>query len=46
MPFIKITDEFGASVEAQLAPASTWLRYAREIPGFCCAATPFRICNC
>src|SRR5690242_4171906 len=33
MPTIKITDQFGVSIEAELAPASTWLRYAREIPG-------------
>ena len=33
MPFLKITDEAGVSIDAELAPASTWLKYAREIPG-------------
>ncbi len=33
MPTIKITDQFGVSVDAQLGPASAWLAYARGMGG-------------
>src|SRR5439155_26555290 len=33
MPSIKITDQLGVNIDAQVAPASSWLRYARELPG-------------
>jgi hypothetical protein len=32
MPNIKITDQLGATIDAQLAPASTWLQYGRTLP--------------
>ena len=33
MPTIRISDQLGVSVDAEVAPGATWLRYAREIPG-------------
>src|ERR1041385_487315 len=33
MPTIEITDQLGVTIDAELAPGSTWLRYARQIPG-------------
>jgi hypothetical protein len=33
MPTIKITDQLGATIDAKLAPASTWLKYAQNVGG-------------
>jgi hypothetical protein len=33
MPTIKITDQLGVTIDAKLAPTSTWLKYARDVGG-------------